>query len=219
MRTHKLKFLVAVPLVFSMVTGCSTINPYTNTQESSNATTGSIIGAFAGAAIGAATGGGRGALIGLASGAAIGGTSGYYMDVQEAKLRQQLQATGVSVTREGQNIVLNMSNDITFGVNQSNLKTPAKQILNSVFKVAEEYKNTDLHVIGYTDNTGSASYNKQLSTVRSANVANYLMQIGLNPVRIKYYGMGEQHPIASNSTHLGRSENRRVEIILSPIQQ
>ena len=222
MKLKQAALMLVLPVSVSLMTGCQTTNPYTNEQETAKATNGALIGAIAGAAIGVASSSksdrGKGALIGAASGAALGGGIGYYMDVQEAKLRQQLQATGVSVTRDGNNIILNMPNEVTFGVDQSNLSTSAKQVLNSVSLVAKEYPQTRLNVLGYTDSTGSESYNLRLSQVRAAEVSNYLAQTGVEVSRLSASGMGEASPIASNSTKEGRAQNRRVEIILTPIQ-
>ncbi|MCL1038572.1 OmpA family protein [Shewanella corallii] len=222
MKLKQAALMLVLPVTVSLVTGCQTTNPYTNEQQTAKSTNGALIGAIAGAAIGVASSSksdrGKGALIGAASGAALGGGIGYYMDVQEAKLREQLQATGVSVTRDGNNIILNMPNEVTFGVDQSHLSTPAKQVLNSVGLVAKEYPKTRLNILGYTDSTGSESYNLRLSQVRAAEVSNYLAQNGVQVNRLSASGMGEANPIASNGTKEGRAQNRRVEIILTPIQ-
>lgn len=213
-------------LVFATVTavvasGCSTTNPYSGESQTAKATSGSLIGAIAGAAIGVATSSksdrGKGALIGAASGAALGGGIGYYMDVQEAKLRQQLQSTGISVTRDGNNIVLNMPNAITFGFDQTDLSTQAKTALYNVALVVKEYDKTMLNVYGFTDSTGADAYNLRLSQVRASEVSNQLMHDGVENNRIVTKGMGEAHPIASNTSEQGRAENRRVEIVLTPI--
>ena len=93
------------------VSGCTT-NPYTGEREAGKSGIGAGIGSLVGAGIGALSSSkkdrGKGALIGAAAGAAVGGGIGYYMDVQEAKLREKMQGTGVSVTRSGDNIILNM---------------------------------------------------------------------------------------------------------------
>ncbi|PSW01380.1 OmpA family lipoprotein [Photobacterium lipolyticum] len=210
-------FAVATSVV---ATGCTTVNPYTREDQTAKSTSGALIGAVAGAAIGVASSSksdrGKGALIGAASGAALGGGIGYYMDVQETKLRQQLESTGISVTRDGDNIVLNMPNEITFGVDKSDLSSRAMNALHNVALVAKEYDKTMLNVYGFTDSTGSESYNLRLSQVRAGEVSNYLIRDGVTANRVVSKGMGEAHPIASNKTTQGRAENRRVEIVLSP---
>ncbi|PSW11668.1 glycine zipper 2TM domain-containing protein [Photobacterium sanctipauli] len=212
--------LAMATAVAVVATGCSTTNPYTGEEQTAKATSGALIGAVTGAAIGVASSSksdrGKGALIGAASGAALGGGIGYYMDVQEAELRKQLQSTGISVTRDGDNIVLNMPNEITFGVDQTDLSTRAKKALYNVAIVAKEYDKTMLNVYGFTDSTGSESYNLRLSQVRASEVTNQLVRDGVAGNRIITKGMGEAHPIASNSSEQGRAENRRVEIVLSP---
>ncbi|GGQ13609.1 OmpA family protein [Shewanella litoralis] len=204
-----------------LLSGCQLPNPYTGESENAKATNGAIIGAIGGAAIGVASASkkdrGKGALIGAASGAAVGGGIGYYMDVQEAKLRKQLQSTGVSVTRSGDNIILNMPNEVTFAVDQTVLSERAKSVLNSVVLVAKEYDDTRLNVIGYTDSSGSDSYNLRLSQVRASEVAQYITSQNVNGSRVSSTGMGEASPIASNNTADGRAQNRRVEIVLTPI--
>ncbi|MDO6707685.1 OmpA family protein [Photobacterium sp. 1_MG-2023] len=203
-----------------VATGCTTVNPYTREDQTAKSTSGALIGAVAGAAIGVASSSksdrGKGALIGAASGAALGGGIGYYMDVQEAKLRQQLESTGISVTRNGDQIVLNMPNAITFGVDQSNLSQQAMDALHNVALVVNEYDKTQLNIYGFTDSTGSESYNLRLSQVRASEVSNYLVRSGVAAKRVLAKGMGEAHPIASNANQQGRSQNRRVEIVLSP---
>ncbi len=210
-------FATATAVVAS---GCTTVNPYSGDEQTAKATSGALIGAVAGAAIGVASSSksdrGKGALIGAASGAALGGGIGYYMDVQEAELRQQLQSTGISVTRDGDNIVLNMPNEITFGVDQTDLSSRAKQALYNVALVAKEYDKTLLNVYGFTDSSGKESYNLRLSQVRASEVSNFLIREGVVANRVVTKGMGESHPVASNSTKQGRAENRRVEIVLTP---
>ncbi|CAH0541735.1 OmpA family protein [Vibrio marisflavi] len=214
------KKLAAVAIAGTVaLSGCTTINPYTGEQQTSSVAKGSAIGAIGGAVLGAATSSnkGKGALIGALGGAAVGGGIGYYMDVQEAKLRQQLQGTGVSVTRNGNNITLNMPNAITFAVNSSDLKPGADEVLSSVVLVVKEYEKTRINVLGYTDNTGSASYNKLLSDKRANAVGGYFLSHGVKYARLNQQGMGEANPIASNKTSAGRAENRRVEIVLTPM--
>ena len=98
------------------VSGCTT-NPYTGEREAGKSAIGAGLGSLVGAGIGALSSSkkdrGKGALIGAAAGAALGGGVGYYMDVQEAKLRDKMRGTGVSVTRSGDNIILNMPNNVT----------------------------------------------------------------------------------------------------------
>jgi outer membrane protein OmpA-like peptidoglycan-associated protein len=157
------------------------------------------------------------ALIGAGIGALAGGAVGNYMDRQEAKLRAELQGTGVSVTRIGDNITLNMPGNVTFDTDSSALRPQFFGVLNSVGKVLTEYDKTVVEVAGHTDSTGSDSYNMQLSQRRANTVGEYLYTQGIMDQRIISVGMGEHHPIADNSTAEGRQLNRRVEITLVPV--
>lgn len=216
-KRHFRNSLLAVLVAGSV--GCTTVNPYTNEQQASKAAVGAGIGAVSGALIGAMAGDRKTALLGAGVGALAGGGAGYYMDVQEAKLRQRLQGTGVSVTRSGNDLVLNMPGNITFATDSANINADFYQVLESVRLIFQEYESTMIDVIGHTDNTGSAQYNQVLSERRANSVAEYFRSRGVNGQRFLVRGAGESQPIASNSTASGRAQNRRVEIRLSPLTQ
>lgn len=209
--------LVSAALILS---GCTT-NPYTGESQAGKSGIGAGLGALLGAGVGALSSSksdrGKGALIGAAAGAALGGGIGYYMDVQEAKLRDKMRGTGVSVTRQGDNIILNMPNNVTFDSNSSNLKPAGANTLTGVALVLQEYQKTAVNVVGYTDSTGSRELNMRLSQQRADSVASALIIQGVAAGRIRTIGMGPENPIASNSTAAGKAQNRRVEITLSPL--
>jgi outer membrane protein OmpA-like peptidoglycan-associated protein len=212
------KSYIAISLALALGLGACTTNPYTGEEQASKAGMGAGIGAVAGGLIGAATGGSRNAiLLGMGIGAISGGGVGYYMDRQEDKLRAQLQSTGVSVTRNGDNIILNMPGNITFATNSSNISADFYPVLDSVALVINEYEKTYIDINGHTDSTGAESYNQTLSEARASSVARYLEAQKVIPARIVTRGMGESQPIATNDTPEGRALNRRVEIILTPI--
>lgn len=210
--------LLAAMAIFAA--GCTT-NPYTGEKRASRAATSGAMGAGAGAAagavIGAATGSaGKGAAIGAAVGAATGVGIGVYQDRQQAKLRERLASTGVSVTRDGDNIILNMPSDITFDVDRSDVKPGFYDTLNSVSLVLKEFDKTNVSVMGHADSTGSDGYNMQLSQRRAGSVSGYLSSQGVGGARLNAVGFGEAKPAASNATAEGRSQNRRVEIVIDP---
>ena len=202
-----------------LLAGCTTVNPYTRESQTSKAAKGAGIGAAAGAVAGLLTKGDKlqNALIGAGVGALAGGGVGYYMDVQEAKLRQRLEGTGVSVTRVGDNITLNMPSSITFALNSSDLNAQFYNALDGVSMVLKEYNKTVIEVAGHTDSSGSDQYNQQLSQRRASSVASYLSSHGIDSQRLITVGAGEAHPIASNDTEAGRAQNRRVEMTIVPV--
>lgn len=217
------RFLAASLALALAVPGCSTnpfttTDPYTREQEVNKATKGAGIGALAGLATAIIVGGDRKKLLaGAGIGALVGGGVGYYMDRQDDKLRAQLQGTGVSVTRNGNNIILNMPGNVTFATNSSNISADFYQVLNSVALVLNEFDQTYIDVIGHTDSTGADDYNQQLSEARASSVSRYLESQQVLAARIMTRGMGESSPVASNDTPEGRALNRRVEIILTPV--
>jgi outer membrane protein OmpA-like peptidoglycan-associated protein len=218
----RMQRLLLTAVAATLVAGCQTVDPYTGETKTASATKGAAIGAGAGALLGILTGDDskerrKRALIGAGVGALAGGAVGNYMDQQEAELRQQLEGTGVSVTRVGDEIVLNMPGNVTFETNSADLKPQFFGVLDSVALVAQKYDQTVVEVSGHTDSTGSAQYNQTLSEQRAATVATYLNNRGIDRQRILAYGRGLTQPIADNSTAAGRAMNRRVEIRLSPI--
>jgi len=207
------------------LSGCETfktINPFTQEPETSNAAKGAMIGAAAGVAVGLASGDDaverrQRALILAGVGALAGGAIGYYMDQQEAKLRAELQGTGVSVTRIGDNITLNMPGNVTFATNSSDLSPAFFDVLSSVSKVLAEFDQTVVEVAGHTDSSGSDDYNQSLSERRAISVAQYLQSQGIINERLLTVGLGESMPVANNSLSSGKQLNRRVEITMVPV--
>ncbi len=219
-----LKKLAIVGVAAVYLSGCTTTDPYTGEQKVSNTAGGAMIGAGLGALGGLAFGGspvGRrnAALIGAGIGALAGGAIGNYMDSQEAELRAQLQGTGISVTRAGDRIILNMPSNITFATDQDAISPAFFPTLNSVAVVLRKFNRTLIDVNGHTDSTGSLAHNQDLSQRRAYSVANYLGDQGIDQRRVSAMGFGPSQPIASNASAAGRAQNRRVEITIAPITQ
>jgi outer membrane protein OmpA-like peptidoglycan-associated protein len=216
------KIIAAFAAAAIVLAGCTTTDPYTGEQKTSNATQGAIIGGLLGAGIGALTNtssgkqAARNALIGAGVGALAGGAVGGYMDQQEAELRQRLRAAGVSVRRVGNNIQLVMASDITFDTGAAQVKPQYYQTLAAVAEVLREYNKTYVEVSGHTDSQGATDFNQRLSQDRAYSVSNVLVQNGVNGGRLIPAGFGETRPVASNATNAGRAQNRRVEIQIIP---
>lgn len=209
----------AVLVVAPALASCTTIDPFTGEEKTSATAKGAAVGAAIGAAGGAITGGDRlqRAAIGAGLGALAGAAVGNYMDQQEARLRRQLEGSGVSVTRAGDNLILNMPGNVTFAHDSAALNPAFYDVLDSVALVLNEYEKTVIEIAGHTDSTGAASYNQALSQRRAEAVSRYLVSRGVQPVRIATYGYGESQPIASDDTPEGRQQNRRVELTLAPL--
>lgn len=219
-RENIVRSIVFATAIVTIGAGCATINPYTGEQEVSKATKGAGIGAATGAIIGAVVGGGdaKEILIGAGIGGATGGAAGYYMDQQEALLRQELEGTGVSVTRFGDEIRLNMPGNVTFEIDSSDLRPEFFEVLNAVARVLQKFEHTTIEVAGHTDSTGPVAYNQKLSERRAQSVSRYLHAQGVLEGRFWTIGYGETRPIATNDTASGRQRNRRVELQIVPVE-
>jgi outer membrane protein OmpA-like peptidoglycan-associated protein len=220
------KLLIASIASLTILSGCTTFDPYTGEEKTTNTAKGAGIGAGIAIAVSylknrdASSADRKKRMLKAAGiGAIAGGGVGYYMDTQEAKLRKQLRASGVSVEREGDNINLVMPGNITFTTNKADINNDFYEVLNSVALVLAEYDQTLIAVAGHTDSVCPASYNKKLSAQRASSVATYLKTKGIVEARIEVLGLGEEYPIADNGTAEGRAQNRRVELTLVPITE
>ncbi|HBX73837.1 OmpA family protein [Haliea sp.] len=209
----RLNFVTAITA--SMLLSACTTNPYTGQQQASKAATYGAGAAAVCALVGAIDSGKHARNAALGCGI-VGAGVGAYMDVQEAKLREQLQGTGVQVAREGDNIRLIMPGSITFETNSYNLRGDFYPALNSVGEVLAKYADTTLRITGHTDNTGGRALNQTLSERRAGSVADYLATRAVERSRMLVQGVGFDQPIADNNTEQGRSQNRRVELMILP---
>ena len=215
--------MITLALVAAMLplSACVT-DPTTGKRTISKAAIGGIGGALGGYLLGDLIGGKRDRtekIVGAGIGALAGAGAGYYMDEQEKKLRQQTAGTGVNVTREGDNLVLDMPSEVTFGVDSTNIDAGFSNTLDQVASTLTQYEKTYVDVMGHTDSTGSDAYNQTLSERRASAVADYLSIRGVQSARLATRGYGESQPKASNLDPAGRSANRRVEIRLVPVTQ
>lgn len=222
---YKLITMVVVTALSASISGCQTLDAYTGEQKTSSTTKGSAIGAGIGALIGYVSARDKSSrdrrkaiLIGAGVGGLSGAAVGNYMDKQEAKLRKQLEGTGVSVTRNGDDVILNMPGNITFDTGKSDLKANFNEVLDSVVLVLNEFDKTLIEIAGHTDSVGSRESNQRLSYYRAVSVGNYLMDKGIDFDRVMTVGRGEDRPIADNKTAAGRQMNRRVELTLIPVK-
>lgn len=213
-----MKKLAMVTLVSGAValTGCASTGTNGTTGMTQNkAALGGLLGAVAGAGISKATGGektGRDAAIGAALGAGVG----YYMQQQEAKLKQQTAGTGIEVTRDPvtNNINLSIPEAITFAKSDATIIPGFYNTLNQVAGTLSTYDRTNIQINGYASMEGNPSFNQQLSQNRASAVANYLAQRGVAPSRISAVGRGSTSQFGSSY-----EPNRRVEMtILAPQQ-
>lgn len=189
------------------------------TQTEKDTATGAGIGAAAGAVIGGIASGGRGAAKGAAIGAAIGAASGYIwsknMQEQQREMEKATEGTGVQVSRTPDNqLKLEIPSDISFDVGKADIKPQLRPVLDKFAQNLTRYPETNVHIIGHTDSTGSAAINNPLSLNRAASTRDYLAARGVAQSRVTVDGHGAREPVADNRTAQGRAKNRRVEIFL-----
>jgi len=199
------------------LSGCLENGPGEQGNRTQN---GAIIGALVGGAFGATRKGdhklGKTAA-GAAVGAAIGGLIGNSLDKQAEDLRRDIGNDDVKIVNTGSELVVTMPQDILFATDSASVRADLRRDLGKLATNLQQYPDTTVDVIGHTDNTGTASYNQNLSARRADAVANVMMDAGVRPSRVRSFGRGEDDPVATNLTPEGRSQNRRVEIIIRPV--
>ena len=208
-----------VLLMASMLSACAVNNP--NRHAAIGAGAGAAAGALIGQAASHSTGG---TLIGAVVGALAGGAVGHYMDAQQHAMEQRLAKQRASrelhIVRMGRDALrVGVASDYSFAVDSARLTPSAKQTFASIASVLEHYRKTIIHVVGFTDSTGSAQYNRKLSVRRARSVADFLISQGVSAGRMRIEGRGETQPVASNATAAGRARNRRVDVVIKPLIQ
>ncbi len=199
-----------------LLAGCAADDP------NKRAKTGAAVGALLGAVAGHQVDGNKGRYIGAVVGAIAGGAVGNYMDKQQAELERELAAEAarneLNITRlAGDALKIGIASDVSFDVNKADVRPAALTTYTKIAEVLKDYDKTVVHVVGHTDSTGSDAYNQGLSERRAESVRSVLAGNGVIADRLLMEGRGEREPIADNSTPQGRTQNRRVDVIIKAI--
>ena len=203
---HLMVILASIVLIGM---GCKSMN---KTQK------GAVIGAGTGAAMGAIIGKAAGntamgAIIGATVGGAAGAIIGNKMDKQAKEIEKEVH--DAKVERVGEGIVVEFNSKVLFGFDRSDLTGQALTNLNDLTKVLQKYPDTNIEIQGHTDNVGTDDYNQNLSERRASSVATYLRSNGISSSRVSIRGYGENAPRYTNDTETGRSQNRRVDFLIT----
>jgi outer membrane protein OmpA-like peptidoglycan-associated protein len=201
------------------LSACDPAQLQTAPGEPSNTQKGAIIGGLLGGVIGGTRKGdkqGLKAVVGAGIGAAIGGAIGQQLDIQAAELRQEMGDDRISIVNTSAELVVTMPQDILFDVDSTYVRPGLRDDLFALASNLQRYPGSTIIITGHTDNTGTASYNQDLSARRAVAVQDVLITAGVTPSRLRAIGRGEDRPIASNLTPEGRAQNRRVEIVIRP---
>ncbi|MEM7731919.1 MAG: OmpA family protein [Pseudomonadota bacterium] len=201
-----------------VLTACSSPDRLGDTDPNQNTRQGALLGGILGAGVGAifSDNKAKGAVIGGALGAGAGAVTGSILDRQEAELRQELQNDDIRITNTGDRLILSMPNAILFDVDSAVVNSGLRSDLFTVASSLQKYPESDVQIVGHTDNSGGAAYNQGLSERRANSVADVLQEGGVAFRRLETIGRGEDQPVASNLTAEGKAQNRRVEIVILP---
>ena len=194
-----------------LLASCETI------QNTNSTTKGAVIGTTAGAGIGALIGNKAGnTAVGAIAGAVIGGAAGTLIGKKMDKQAKEIENTvaGAEVEQVGEGILVKFDSGILFDFNSSALKSNAKSNVAKLVETLNKEPDTEILVLGHTDNVGSLSANQKVSEARAKAVRDYAVSQGLAGSRVRTEGKNFAEPIASNDTDAGRAENRRVEVVI-----
>ena len=201
--------LSAIYCIVILLSGCASMN-----KAGKGAVIGTASGAAAGAVVGKVAGNtAAGAIIGAAVGGATGAMIGHKMDKQAEEIKKTVP--DAKVERVGEGIIVEFNSNILFALNSANLSPEAKQNLDKLVNILTTYSDTNIELQGHTDNTGTDSYNQTLSEKRAGSVSGYLFGKGVSNTRLVIKGFGETSPKYDNSTAEGRTQNRRVEFLIT----
>jgi outer membrane protein OmpA-like peptidoglycan-associated protein len=202
--------LIALTMAAALTAGCET-------QQKTETAYGTGAGVAAGALMGAAIGGGRGAAVGAGIGGGLGAAVGYNWGTVKEKLGMATKGSAVQVSEQKDGTLkVNVPGSVSFASGSSSLDTKLFPTLDRIATTLNEYPETTITVVGYTDSVGSAESNRTLSHSRASAVADYLGQHGVRRDRMSVDSRGELEPIADNDTEAGRAQNRRVEMLVRP---
>ena len=206
----QLKTILVLPIVATFaLTACTDTGPRQNTGTAAGAVAGGLLG-------GLLSGRPAGAAVGAVGGAIVGGAIGQQLDKQAGELRADFGDDRIGVVNTGSSLIVTMPQDILFATDSATLTPSIRGDLQVLATHLNKYADSTIQVVGHTDNQGAASYNLDLSRKRAASVTNVLLGQGVPAYRVTSIGRGEDQPVASNLTPEGRSQNRRVEIIIIP---
>ncbi|MFL1449253.1 OmpA family protein [Pseudomonas tritici] len=201
-----------------LMAGCAT-NPETGNFEITRTGLGLAAGTVGGALVGAALGDGSAVIKGAMIGAAAGGGAGYLWDKRYQAMQAELAATELQVEQariaDGQQVlVISAPSDVFFRAGSSDITPQAYPALSQLAQSmkGQPYK---VGITGHTDTSGTPDTNNRLSYDRARSVAAYLTSAGVPYQSLFVRGVGSKEPKADNTTAQGRSDNRRVEIVLS----
>lgn len=208
MKTFK-HLAVVLVLMGLFAAGCKSL---TRSQK------GGAIGAAGGGAIGGVIGRALGnTAMGVIVGATVGGVTGAVIGRKMDKQAEEMQKVlgDAEVKRVGEGIVIEFKDKVLFGFDRADLGDGARTNLSTLSNILQKYPDTNIEVLGHTDDKGTDDYNQGLSERRASAAAAYIRSQGIISSRVSTRGMGESDPKVANDTDAGRADNRRVEFVIT----
>lgn len=215
---NKLGIILFTLVLTIGLTGCDATRNANNKQKGAviGATGGAILGAIIGNNVGKGGNGELGAVIGGVVGGGAGILIGNKMDKQAQKIEEEIPGAQVERVDDGIVVTFDENSGVYFATNKYDINAKSQETLNKLTAVFKEYPDTNILVVGHTDNVGADDYNMTLSKNRAFAVTNYLVGKGLSSGRFTTNWFGESQPMYDNSTAEGRAKNRRVNIAILP---
>jgi chemotaxis protein MotB len=144
-------------------------------------------------------------------------------DALVGKMKEEIDSGKVEVTNLRGRMAVKLNDKVLFASGSVKIEDEGKQALIKLAEVFKTIPNKALRVEGHTDNVplgkgGAYATNWELSSARALAVVKLLQDSGLDPSRLSAEGCGQYRPIDNNDSPEGRSHNRRIEIVLSPIE-
>lgn len=155
---------------------------------------------------------------------AVARVKGTY-DSLVSELKQEIKEGEIQITQLKDKLTVNLVEKILFDSGSAVIKRNGKKVLDRVAEILKTVAKQQIRVEGHTDNVpigpGLADRfptNWELATARATTVVRYLQERGVNPTFLSADGYSEYRPVAPNDTDEGKSRNRRIEIVLIPIE-
>ena len=218
---NKIGIIILALGITASISSCKAVKNANNKQKGAviGATGGAILGAIIGNNVGKGGNGELGAVIGGVVGGTAGVLIGNKMDKQAQKIEEEIPGAKVERIDDGIVVTFDENSGVYFDTAKYNINSKSQETLNKLVNVFREYQDTNILVVGHTDNVGAEDYNMTLSKNRAYAVTNYLTGKGLSSGRFTTNWFGESQPMHDNSTATGRAKNRRVNVAILPNQK
>ena len=139
------------------------------------------------------------------------------LDRQERELRRDLEGANIRIERVADRLTLTMPQDYVFSFDSLTVNPAPRLDFLTLARSLRRHRSTAIRIVAHSDGVGDPALNKRLTERRAAVLANELTGSGVGAERIEAQGMGDESPVDSNATEEGRKNNRRIEIVISPL--